>query len=141
MEYAAADDGSLAACTDCKEATGLHRATEQQVEKEKPAAIPAAATRLTGHSGLQRLSSVCADDVPALLASDRYPPDQAIRLPAAACSTTACLAASHGATLTAPLSLLTDLSDQLAHDCPHMGALLDLPRIGRLRSTRSVPLA
>lgn len=81
MEYAAADDGSLAACTDCKEATGLHRATEQQVEKEKTAAIPAASTKLTGHSGLQRLSSVCADDVPALPASDRYPPDQASRLP------------------------------------------------------------
>lgn len=57
MEYAAADDGSLAACTDYKEATGLHRATEQQVEKEKTTAIPAAATKLTGHSGLQPLAS------------------------------------------------------------------------------------
>ena len=52
MEYAA----NPATCTDCKEATGLHRAPEQQVEKEKTAAIPAASTRLTDHSGLQPLS-------------------------------------------------------------------------------------
>lgn len=100
MEYAAADDGSLAACTDCKEATGLHRATEQQVEKEKTTVIPAAATKLTGHSGLQPLASImrsqraCPNCLRPLSARWVGSPLLPARL-------LACLAASRGATLTA----------------------------------------